>query len=159
MKMLNDNTQALFRARSPEFAPISLVGRKVSLWVFIPTGDLTEMTELGIRVSSTAGGGLNYHTFETTIADLVENAWQKLDYRIRADESSSSQGSPNLAAIVNIQLRCRLTAADGTTIVYWDDIRSLNDFVNCRITNMSKSFESHVWDLTAIEVLETGLRT
>ncbi len=157
---MNDNILSLSRGRSPDFAPVNMLGRSVSMRVFIPTGGLSTINEINIRVSSDVGSALNYHTFRAFPPDeVVENLWQRLEFRVHADEAASSQGTPDLRKIVELRIGFRISTPDGTSVAYFDDVRVVNTSTNCRIISMEKAFESNTWDIRAVEVPEFGLRT
>lgn len=159
LEILNDNAATISHAQSPEFAAENLLGRALALQLFVPTGDLALLTEVGIRVSSTAGGATDYLEFSIPIAELVENAWQRLEFRIDKAGASATNGSPDLRKIVNLRARFTTITPDTTTLIYVDDIRVVNRSSNCRITSMTKAFTEATWDLVAIEVPAFGTRS
>jgi len=162
MKILIDNgaSNAIAGSGADELGPVNVTDRAISFMCFIPTGDLELIEWIGMRISSTAGGATNYAQFVKPASAFVENAWQRIEIPIRLADAWSTNGSVDLKAIINQYLRFRLLANDdGTTFIIVDDVRLVNPSTTCRLTSMSKEFGSHVWDLTAVEIPEAGLRT
>ncbi len=159
LKILALVATAINAASSTDFDPVSLLGRAISIQAHIPTGDLALITEVGIRISSTAGGATNFYEFSAPVAELIENTYQRIEFRIHASEASATNGTPDLRRIVNLWLRFTLATPDGTSFVLFDDARVVNPSTNCRILSMSKAFTEATWDIVASEAPAFGSRS
>jgi len=159
MKILMDNTKRSCITGTAH-AEFNVLDRSVVLWVFIPTGDLALIDFIGIRLSSAIGGATDYVQMNFQTEGLVENAWQRLEMPTDPGAVTVTGGSPDLRRVIAVWIRYQTNNYDdGTTYILVDDMKIANRSVTCRLTSMSKAFDSNAWTLTAVEVLEAGQRT
>jgi len=135
----------------------NLTGRSISFACFIPTGDLALIKNIRLGLGS---GALEWSEWNIDDTDLVENEWQKLIYDLAAATDREGTSPVDLTTVNTLWFTYELYATDdATTYILVDDVRIVDSYTTCRITSMAKALQAHTWTITAVEVLEEGLRT
>ncbi len=140
----------------------NLVDRSIVVRCYINPELLSYLNNVRLRVSSAVGGASNWAEWAYYADALVGDEWMRLEFPIRLRHARTTGGSVDLRNIVNLWLRFQTNSAAPAGVpdrtLYWDDVRVEHQSVPCRITAMSKAFESNSWNITVVEIPEYGLR-